>query len=239
MGRLAGTVAVGAALALAALAGCGGSGSGGTTTGGSASAGGPGSSSTGGSASTGGPASTNPGTANGASSSGGKYAIEQRAQSRGIKGESPITEAATKLAISAGDCARLAAAAETRLHRKLKREAHPAPRLSKCRLEGRGTTVNVFLDSGFAAHQRYTNRMEETTQFGVPDQAKVPHPVAGVGEKGAYNQSASWVPALGSLFAVRGNRWITVAYSAAGQDNGESRDEAADLARLAFKLTAR
>jgi hypothetical protein len=217
-GRLAGTVAVGAALALTTLAGCGGSGA------------------TSGSSSPAGPSSAGESTQAGGSA--GRHAIEQRAQSRGTKGESPTAEAASELAIDSADCARLAAATEARLNRKLKREAHPAPPLSKCQLEGRGTAVNVFLDSGFAAHQRYTNRMVETAQFGVPDQAKVPHPVAGVGEKGAYNQSASWVPALRTLFAVRGNRWITVAYSVAGHGNREARDEAADLARLAFHLTA-
>lgn len=200
-----------AALALGAAAGCGGSGGSSSTAGGATGAG---------------------------TSAEGQYAIEQPAQSRGIKGESPSTEAATSLRISGVDCARIAAAAEHRSERSLKREATPTPPLSKCRLSGRGVAINVFLDSSFAAHQRYMNRMEETVQFGAPDPRRVPHPVPDVGEKGAYNENASWVPAYGSLFAVRGNRWITVAYSVAGQGNHRSREEAADLARLAFRLTA-
>jgi hypothetical protein len=225
--RLAGTVAVGAVLALAALAGCGGSGG---TTGGATAAGG---------GTTGAAAGGEPTGSGGSSKSPHDHAIEQRVQSRGIKGESPTAEAASTLAISAEDCARLAAATEARLHHALKHDSHPAPPLSKCRLDGRGATVNVYLDAAFAARQRYMNRMEETAQFGVPDQAKVPHPVTGVGAESAYNTYASWVPASGSLFAVRGNRWITVAYSVPGQDNARSREEAADLARLAFRLTAR
>jgi hypothetical protein len=181
---------------------------------------------------------SSPSTGGGSATSEGKYAIEREAQSRGIKGESPTTEASTSLRISAGDCARLAAAAEGRLGRSVGGDPTPTPPLSKCRLAGRGVAINVFLDSGFAAHQRYMNRIEETQQFGAPDPRKVPHPVAGVGDKGAYNQNANWVPAYGSLFAVRGNRWLTVDYSVTGKGNRESRQEAADLARLAFRLSA-
>jgi hypothetical protein len=120
----------------------------------------------------------------------------------------------------------------------LSRRSTPKPPLSKCGLDGPGTSVNVYLDSGFAANRRYHNRIEETVQFNFESQAGVPHPVPHVGEKAAYNADASWIPALRSLLAVRGNRWLTVTISAAGLSNRQLRDEAAVLARAGFKLTA-
>jgi hypothetical protein len=169
---------------------------------------------------------------------GGKEAIHEPVQSRGTKGEDPSAEAATSLRISAVDCAALGRLAEGRLRTPLTRRADPSPPLSRCRLSGRGTQVNVFLDSGFAAHQRYANRIEETVQFNGQNRAGLPQPVPGVGEKAAYNADASWIPALHSLLAVRGNRWLTVTISAAGRSDRELRDEAAVLARAGFKLTA-
>jgi hypothetical protein len=158
--------------------------------------------------------------------------------SRGFKGENPTREAATKTHISPSDCAALEKLAEGRLGRKLSRRSSPNPPLSRCRLEGPGTSVNVYLDSGFAANRRYHNRMEETVQFNANDPDKVPHPVAHVGEKSAYNSAASWIPNLRSLLAVRGNRWLTVTLSVAGESDRQLRDEAAVLARAGFKLTA-
>jgi hypothetical protein len=215
------------ALSLGALTGCGGSGASSATAGGSTAEG-----------STAGESTVGGSTAGGAPAK-GRHAIEEPAQSRGIKGESPTAEAATSLRISGGDCARLAAAAERRLGRPLGHDPKPTPPLSACRISGRGVAVNLSLDSGFAAHQRYANRMVEAQQFGAPDASKIPHAVAGVGEPGAYAENANWIPSFGSLYAVRGNRWITVNYSVTGQGNRRSREEAADLARLAFRLTAR
>ncbi|MBS1892702.1 MAG: hypothetical protein JST59_15510 [Actinobacteria bacterium] len=158
--------------------------------------------------------------------------------SRGIKGENPTEEAATSAHISPSDCAALGKLAEERLGAKLSRHSIPKPPLSRCRLEGPGTSINVYLDSGFAANQRYYNRIEETVQFNAPDPRKVPHPVAHVGEKSAYNSAASWIPNLRSLLAVRGNRWLTVTISVKGKTDRELRDEAAVLARAGFRLTA-
>jgi hypothetical protein len=178
-------------------------------------------------------------TAAGTSTTGGGHqAIHEPVQSRGIKGENPTTEAATTLRISASDCAALARLSEGRLHRKLARHATPKPPLSRCRLDGPGTSINVYLDSGFAAHQRYSNRIDETVQFNTENPAGDPHPVPHVGEKAAYNADANWIPALRSLLAVRGNRWLTVTISVAGRSNKELRAEAAVLARAGFKLTA-
>jgi hypothetical protein len=169
---------------------------------------------------------------------GGRHATDEPVQSRGIKGEDPTTEAASGAHISGTDCAALQGLAEERLGRKLARHAAPAPPLSRCRLEGRGTSVNVYLDSGFAANRRYHNRIEETVQFNYESAAGVPHPVPHVGEKAAYNSSASWIPNLRSLLAVRGNRWLTVTISVDGMANRKLRDEAAVLARAGFRLTA-
>jgi len=167
-----------------------------------------------------------------------KEAIHEPVQSRGIKGEDPSAEAATSAHISVGDCAVLGRLAERRTGTKLARRSDPSPPLSHCRLSGPGASINAYLDTGFAAHQRYSNRIEETVQFGFEDSAKVPHPVPDVGERAAYDADASWIPALRSLLAVRGNRWLTVTISVAGHSNRQLRTEAAVLARAGFKLTA-
>jgi hypothetical protein len=197
-----------ATVAALALAGCGSSGSG--TTGGS--------------------------TASGASSP--QRAVKSPIQERGIKGEDPTTEAASTKAISASDCDALGKLAEERLGKKLSRQSSPKPPSSRCRLEGPGTQVNVFLDAGFAAHQRYDNRIEETVQFNTENPAGLPKPVPHVGEKAAYNADANWIAALHSLLAVRGNRWLTVTISVKGKTDAQLLAEAAVLARAGFKLTA-
>ena len=181
------------------------------------------------------------GTTTGSTAAGGgagRHAIQEPVQSRGTKGEDPTTEAASNAHISASDCGTLGELAEERLGTKLSRRATPSPPLSRCRLEGPGTSINVYLDSGFAANRRYHNRIEETVQFNSRDQGGVPHPVPHVGEKAAYNSAASWIPDLRSLLAVRGNRWLTVTISVAGSSERKLREEAAVLARAGFKLTA-
>ncbi|MBS1846252.1 MAG: hypothetical protein JST53_17725 [Actinobacteria bacterium] len=158
--------------------------------------------------------------------------------SRGIKGENPTKEAATKAHLSPSDCLALAKLVEEGLGTELSRHSMPKPPLSRCRLEGEGTSINIYLDSGFAANRRYHNRIEETVQFNAPDPEKVPHPVPHVGERSAYNSAASWIPNLNSLLAVRGNRWLTVTISVRGKTDRELRDEATVLARAGFRLTA-
>ena len=59
-----------------------------------------------------------------------------------------------------------------------------------------------------------------------------------VGEKAAYNSDASWIPALRSLLAVRGNRWLTVTLSVAGRTDHQLLLQATVLARAGFKLSA-
>jgi hypothetical protein len=213
--------------------GCGG---GGSSTGGATGAGGTGGAGHGATAAGGGGAGHGPSTTG--EPGVGHRAIHEPVQSRGIKGEDPSAEAATSARISAGDCAALGRLAEVRLGVHLSRRSTPKPPLSRCRLTGHGVSINVYLDTGFAAHQRYENRIEETVQFGYEDPAKVPHSVPHVGEKAAYNADANWIPALRSLLAVRGNRWLTVTISVAGHSNVELRDEAAVLALAGFKLTA-
>jgi hypothetical protein len=168
----------------------------------------------------------------------GREAIHEPVQSRGIKGEDPSTEAATRARISFGDCMALASLAEERLGTKLRLHSDASPPLSRCWITGRGTSIAIYLDSGFAAHQRYGNRIVETGQFNERNLAGLPHPVPGVGEKAAYNADANWIPALRSLLAVRGNRWLTVTISVAGESNRQLRAEAAVLARAGFHLTA-
>lgn len=167
---------------------------------------------------------------------GGGSGATETSGAPGVKGERPGREAAGVARLSSADCAALAAQVEHRLGARLRRRSEPSPPLSRCRLSGRGADVNVYLDAAYAARQRYKNRMVETAQFGAPDPAKLPHPVPGVGD--AAGGSASWVPAYHSLFAVRGNRWVTVAYAVSGEPERRLRAEAAALARAAFRLSA-
>ncbi|HET7510511.1 MAG TPA: hypothetical protein VFJ65_09720, partial [Solirubrobacterales bacterium] len=113
------------------------------------------------------------------------------------------------------------------------------PPNSRCRLEGRGVDVTASLDTAYKARQRYENRMVEQVQFNAADPAKVPHHIAGVGDPAAGEHFASWIPAYSTLFAVRGNRWLTLAYSIAGETRAQRLAGAVALARLAFRLTSR
>jgi hypothetical protein len=76
-------------------------------------------------------------------------------------------------------------------------------------------------------------------QFNAPDPAKIPHHVPGIGDKAADEHFASWIPAYSTLYAVRGNRWLTLAYSVDGKSRPQRLAAAAALARRAFSLTAR
>src|SRR5262249_50716646 len=113
------------------------------------------------------------------------------------------------------------------------------PPLSRCRIAGPGVNVHVYLDSSYAAHQRYENRMVEQAQFGAPDPRKIPHPVDGVGRPARGGGSAQWGPAFRSLFAGRGTRWLTIAYAVDGVSDRQALLQAATLARIAFRSSAR
>lgn len=147
-------------------------------------------------------------------------------------------ERPTSLHLSRRDCDLLGAALTKRTGRTIHIASEPRPPLSGCRLHGHGISVTIALDTSYGAHQRYFNRVVETQQFGAPDQAKMPHPVPGVGEPGVYGQSANWIPAIGTLLAVRGNRWITINYAAAGESRPARKAAAAAMARRAFRLSA-
>ena len=153
-------------------------------------------------------------------------------------GEHPGQEE-TSLHISAADCGALATTVHRQTGTPLHRASDPTPPNSHCQLQGPGVHVSVSLDAAHAARTRYSNRIDEQVQFNAADPAKVPHPVPNVGDRGAYNQNATWIPAYSTLWAVRGNRWLTVVYSAAGKTRPQRLAAAAPLARQAFRLTAR
>lgn len=184
--------------------------------------------------------SSGSGTTAGQTAPGGGRAIRSPIQSRGTKGENPTTEAASTAHLSAADCKALAKLAEAQTGTSLTVHSTPKPPLSRCRLGGHGVAINVYLDAGFAANQRFHNRIDETVQFNSQSQNQrgLPQPVPHVGEKAAYNSDAQWIPALGSLLAVRGNRWLTVTLSVAGRSDARLLAQAAVLARAGFKLTA-
>jgi hypothetical protein len=146
---------------------------------------------------------------------------------------------ATSAAIDRGDCQALRRAVETSEGVTPRAESEPSPPSSRCLIRGPGVRVSVYLDAAYAARQRYANRMVEQNQFYGTDPEKRPHAVAGVGDRSAHEHTASWIPALGTLYAVRGNRWVTVAYSVEGTGRARRRAAAAALARQAFRLTAR
>lgn len=147
---------------------------------------------------------------------------------------------ATSAAINWGDCqGDLRRAVEAREGSRLSAESEPSPPSSRCLIRGRGLNVSVYLDAAYAARQRYANRMVEQVQFYGTDPAKRPHAVAGVGDRSAHEHTASWIPAFSTLYAVRGNRWVTVAYSVKGLPRPQRKAAAAALAREAFRLTAR
>lgn len=170
--------------------------------------------------------------------SGGDTTSATNADGNRYFGDHPGQEE-TKAAISAADCRALKRETETDVGASLRAKSEPTPPSSRCLLHGRGADVSVYLDAAYAARQRYYNRMVEQDQFYGTDPAKHPHPVPGVGDPGAYAHTASWIPALSTLYAIRGNRWLTVGYSVAGKTRLQRRDEAAALARQAFRLTAR
>lgn len=146
---------------------------------------------------------------------------------------------ATRAAIGRADCRRLQRAVERAAGVSVRVESEPSPPSSRCLLSGRGVRVSIYLDAAYAARQRYYNRITEQVQFYGTDPAKSPHAVHGVGDRSAYEHTASWIPAFSTLYAVRGNRWLTVAYSVAGLPRPQREAAAAALARRAFKLTAR
>ena len=157
----------------------------------------------------------------------------------GAKGERIGVEAASSQRLSRADCEALRRRAEAQAGRRLGLFDEPSPPSSRCRLTAGGVQIGVYLDSGRSAHQRYLNRMVEQNQFGAPDPGRMVHPVPNVGDPAPGDQNASWVPNLSSLFATRGNRWLTVAYSVEGVGSARARERAAALARLGFRLSAR
>jgi hypothetical protein len=158
--------------------------------------------------------------------------------SRRYFGDHPGQQA-TAQRIAAAACRELCATVSRQVRRPLRRESEPTPPNSRCQLQGRGVHVSITLDAGYAARQRYSNRMAEQVQFNAADPTKVPHAVPGVGDRAAYDHYASWIPAYSTLYAVRGNRWLTLVYSVAGETRPQRLAAAAALARRAFELTAR
>jgi hypothetical protein len=146
---------------------------------------------------------------------------------------------ATGLRISGSDCRALAAALERQVSMPARRSGDPTAPNSHCQLQGRGVHVSISLDAAYRARERYSYRMQEQVQFNAAYPDKVPRAVPDVGDRGAHSHYASWIPAYSTLYAVRGNRWLTLAYSVGGETRPQRLARAAALARLAFKLTAR
>jgi hypothetical protein len=146
---------------------------------------------------------------------------------------------ATGLHIGRGDCEALAAALKRQVGVAVRRSFDPTPPNSHCQLQGRGVHVSISLDAAYRARERYSFRMQEQVQFNAAYPEKVPRAVPHVGDPGAHNQNASWIPAYSTLYAVRGNRWLTLSYSVPGETRPQRLAGAAALAPHTFRLTAR
>ena len=144
----------------------------------------------------------------------------------------------TSLHLGRSDCRRLAETIRRQVGHSTRQQSEPTPPNSRCQIGGRGVHVSITLDTSYDARQRYENRMTEQVQFNAPYPDKVPHHVAGVGDPGAGEHFASWIPAYSTLYAVRGNRWLTVSYSVSGETRPQRLAGAAALARQAFRLSA-
>lgn len=170
--------------------------------------------------------------------SGGDSATNPSGGSDRYFGDHP-GQRATGLRISAPDCRKLAEAVRRQMRQPLRRDSEPTAPNSRCQLQGRGVHVSITLDAAYAARQRYENRMAEQVQFNASDPSKVPHHVRGVGDRAAGEHFASWIPAYGTVYAVRGNRWLTLDYSVAGKSEAQRLAAATALALLAFRLSVR
>jgi hypothetical protein len=140
------------------------------------------------------------------------------------------------LRISRSDCRALAAALEKQVAVAVRRSSDPTPPNSHCQPQSHGVHLLISLDAADRARERYENRMTEQVQFNAAYRDKVPQAVPGVGDPGAHNHYASWIPAYSTLYAVRGNRWLTLSYSIAGETRPQRLAGATALARLAFRL---
>lgn len=145
----------------------------------------------------------------------------------------------TSLHIGRGDCEALAATVQRQTGAHASIQSDPTPPNSRCQLQGPGVHVSISLDTAYDARQRYENRMTEQVQFNAPYPAKDPHHVARVGDPAAGEHFASWIPAYSTLYAVRGNRWLTLVYSVAGETRPQRLAAVVPLARQAFRITAR
>jgi hypothetical protein len=139
-------------------------------------------------------------------------------------------------------CARIPTAAVERLIARaggrrppaLRRFARGTSSLIECGLIGPGVKVVLSLDLAQDARQRFDNRVVEMTQFSTERPATRPRPVPGVGDPGAGDEGAQWIPALHQLLAYRPGRYLIVDFVAGGAGSAASRAGAADLARLTF-----
>lgn len=146
---------------------------------------------------------------------------------------------ATSLHLGAADCKALTATVERQAGSPVRKESDPTPPNSRCQLQSRGVHVSISLDTAYDARQRYENRMTEQVQFNAAYPDRDPHHLPGVGDPAPGEHFASWIPAYSTLYAVRGNRWLTLAYSVAGKTRPQRLAAAAALARQAFRLSAR
>lgn len=146
---------------------------------------------------------------------------------------------ATGLRISGSDCRALAATLERQVGVAVRRSSDPTAPNSHCQLQGHGVHVSISLDAAYRARERYSYRMEEQVQFNAAYPDRVPRAVPRVGDPGAHNHNASWIPAYSTLYAVRGNRWLTLSYSVNAETRPQRLAGATALGRLAFRLTAR
>jgi hypothetical protein len=105
---------------------------------------------------------------------------------------------------------------------ELRPQAIGAGSLSACNLG----PVELSLDLGTDAVQRYQNRIVETAQFSESIPSRVPRTVKGVGAPELGAAGANWIPFLHQLLSARGKRVLIVTVNGGGLGDSERLDAA-------------
>ena len=110
---------------------------------------------------------------------------------------------------------------------------HPsgAGSLSACDLG----PVELTMDTGTSAVERYQNRIVETAQFSESLPSRVPRPVRGVGDRRLGGAGANWIPFLHQLLSARGKRVLIVTVNGGGLGDPERLSAAREISLAVYE----